>query len=45
MKPLDALEIIKKEAYTEFDKSLVNTFIRMLGLHEEHAQLSQVANS
>jgi HD-GYP domain-containing protein (c-di-GMP phosphodiesterase class II) len=45
MKPLDAIEIIKKEAYTEFDISLVNTFIRMLGLHEEHAQLSQVANS
>jgi HD-GYP domain-containing protein (c-di-GMP phosphodiesterase class II) len=42
MKPLDAIEIIKKEAYTEFDKSLVNTFIKMLGLHEEHIQLSQV---
>jgi HD-GYP domain-containing protein (c-di-GMP phosphodiesterase class II) len=45
MKPLDAIEIIKKEAYTEFDKSLVNTFIKMLGLHEEHIQLSQVVNS
>jgi HD-GYP domain-containing protein (c-di-GMP phosphodiesterase class II) len=44
MKPLDAIEIIKKEAYTEFDKSLVNTFIKMLGLHEENIQLSQVVN-
>jgi len=44
MKPLEAIEIIKKEAYTEFDKSLVNTFIKMLGLHEEPIQLSQVIN-
>ncbi len=44
MKPLDAIEIIKKEAYTEFDKSLVDTFIKMLGLHEENIQLSQVVN-
>ncbi len=44
MKPLDAIEILKKEAYTDFDKNLVNTFIRMLGLHEKQIQSSQVAN-
>jgi HD-GYP domain-containing protein (c-di-GMP phosphodiesterase class II) len=44
MKPLDAIEIIKKEVYNEFDRSLVDTFIRMLGLQEEQPQLSQVVN-
>ena len=31
MRPFDALEIIKKEAFTEFDHNLLSTFIRMLG--------------
>jgi HD-GYP domain-containing protein (c-di-GMP phosphodiesterase class II) len=35
MRPFDALEIIKKEAFTEFDHNLLNTFIRMLGPHQE----------
>lgn len=35
MKPFDALEIIKKEAFTEFDHNLLTTFIRMLGPHPE----------
>jgi len=43
MKPLDAIEIIKKEAHTEFDRSLVSTFIRMLGLEDEIILLSQAA--
>ncbi|HPI93427.1 MAG TPA: HD domain-containing protein [Deltaproteobacteria bacterium] len=31
MRPFDALETIKKEAFTEFDHNLLTTFIRMLG--------------
>ncbi|MRR36807.1 HD domain-containing protein, partial [bacterium] len=31
MKPFEAIEIIKKEASTEFDRCLMETFIRMLG--------------
>jgi HD-GYP domain-containing protein (c-di-GMP phosphodiesterase class II) len=45
MKPLDAIEIIKKESYTEFDKNLVNIFIKMLGLPEEEIRVSQAVNS
>lgn len=40
MKPFEALEIIKQEAYTEFDHNLVNTFIRMLGPNEEQINIS-----
>jgi HD-GYP domain-containing protein (c-di-GMP phosphodiesterase class II) len=44
MKPFEALEIIKKEAFTEFDHSLMNTFITMLGPNEENMQVSQSAH-
>jgi HD-GYP domain-containing protein (c-di-GMP phosphodiesterase class II) len=35
MKPFEALELMKKEALTEFDSSLLNTFIRILGPRED----------
>ncbi len=35
MKPFDAIGIIKKDAVTEFDKYLLQSFIRMLGPNEE----------
>ncbi|HVN71190.1 MAG TPA: HD domain-containing phosphohydrolase [Desulfomonilia bacterium] len=43
MKPIDAIEILKKEVYTEFDRGLVITFIRMLGLEDELILLPQAA--
>ncbi len=39
MKPADALGIIRKEAHTDFDRRLVSTFTRMLGL-DDQGQLS-----
>jgi putative two-component system response regulator len=41
MKPIEAIEILKKEARTEFDKKLLETFIRMLGPDEKQIGLSQ----
>lgn len=35
MKPFNALEIMKKDVFTEFDNSLLTTFIRMLGSYRE----------
>lgn len=43
MKPIDAIEILKKEIYTDFDKTLVDTFTRMLGLDEEQVPLPRAA--
>ena len=44
MKPFDALKTLKEEALTEFDKSLLNSLIRLLGPHAEYRQLSQAAH-
>ncbi len=44
MKPFYAIEIIKKEAITDFDKNLLSTFIKMLGPVEENMQFSDVVN-
>jgi len=35
MRPFEAIEIIKKEAFTEFDHNLLSTFIKMLGPGED----------
>lgn len=35
MKPAQAMEIIRKEARSDFDRSLVDTFTKMLGLEED----------
>jgi HD-GYP domain-containing protein (c-di-GMP phosphodiesterase class II) len=35
MRPFEAIEIIKRDAFTEFDHNLLNTFIKMLGPNEE----------
>ena len=35
MRPFEAIEIIKKDAFTEFDHNLLSTFIKMLGPNEE----------
>lgn len=43
MKPLDAIEIIKKEARTDFDKSLLETFSRMLGIEDQDRNTSLTA--
>src|SRR5208337_1195680 len=40
MRPFDALKIIKNEALTEFDQSLLKTLIRLLGPQAEHVQIS-----
>jgi HD-GYP domain-containing protein (c-di-GMP phosphodiesterase class II) len=44
MKPFDALKVIKKEALTEFDHSLLGNLIRLLGPQSEYIQPLQVAN-
>jgi HD-GYP domain-containing protein (c-di-GMP phosphodiesterase class II) len=44
MKPFYAIEIIKKEAITDFDKNLLSAFIKMLGPVEENMQFSDVVN-
>jgi HD-GYP domain-containing protein (c-di-GMP phosphodiesterase class II) len=44
MKPFEAIEIIKKEAITDFDHNLLSTFIRMLGPDEEQLQTFQTGN-
>lgn len=44
MKPLDAIEIIRKEARSDFDTSLVDTFVRMLGMNNESSGLSRTAS-
>ena len=43
LRPYEALELMKKEAITEFDVSLLNTFIRILGPHEGCLPQSQAA--
>lgn len=35
MRPFEALEVMTREAFTEFDHSLLTTFIRMLGPNQE----------
>jgi HD-GYP domain-containing protein (c-di-GMP phosphodiesterase class II) len=35
MKPFEAIEIIKRDVFTEFDHNLLSTFIKMLGPNEE----------
>ena len=35
MRPFEAIDIIKKEAFTEFDHNLLSTFIKMLGPNED----------
>jgi HD-GYP domain-containing protein (c-di-GMP phosphodiesterase class II) len=35
MRPFEAIEIIKRDAFTEFDHNLLSTFIKMLGPKEE----------
>ncbi|MCU0577137.1 MAG: HD domain-containing protein [Desulfobacterota bacterium] len=44
MKPLDAIEIIRREARSDFDTSLVDTFVRMLGMNNESSGLSRTAS-
>jgi HD-GYP domain-containing protein (c-di-GMP phosphodiesterase class II) len=44
MKPLDAIEIIRREARSDFDTSLVDTFVRMLGMNNEVSGLSRTAS-
>ncbi len=44
MKPFHAIEIIKKDAITDFDKNLLSAFIKMLGPVEENMQFSDVVN-
>ena len=44
MKPFEALKVIKNEALTEFDHSLLSNLIRLLGPQSEHIQTPQVAN-
>jgi HD-GYP domain-containing protein (c-di-GMP phosphodiesterase class II) len=39
MKPFDALRTLKKEAFTEFDRCLLNTLIRLLGPQEEQVEV------
>jgi response regulator RpfG family c-di-GMP phosphodiesterase len=43
MKPLDAMEILKKEIHTDFDRTLVDTFTRMLGLNDQQMPLPRAA--
>ncbi len=38
MKPFDALKLIKKEALTAFDRSLLNTLVKLLGPQGEHKE-------
>jgi HD-GYP domain-containing protein (c-di-GMP phosphodiesterase class II) len=40
MKPFDALKIIKNEALTEFDQSLLKNLIRLLGPKSEHIPIT-----
>jgi hypothetical protein len=35
MRPFEAVEIIKQDAFTEFDHNLLSTFIKMLGPNED----------
>jgi HD-GYP domain-containing protein (c-di-GMP phosphodiesterase class II) len=35
MRPFEAIEIIKRDAFTEFDHNLLSTFIKMLGPNKE----------
>jgi HD-GYP domain-containing protein (c-di-GMP phosphodiesterase class II) len=44
MKPLDAIEIIRREARSDFDTSLVETFVRMLGMNNASPGLSRTAS-
>lgn len=45
IKPFDAIEIIKKEIFTEFDHYLMETFIRMLGPNRGGLPASQEIHS